>query len=195
MTLVLSLWDDADSQMRWLDSTQPADSSPSTPGAARGPCPVTGGDVRQQHADAWVEYFNVKYGELDSTVNPTTAPTPPAPTPPAPTLPAPTPPAPTPPAPTPPTSAQPATCCWGGCGANASRCSEASSWCVESRGNCEGSCGGQWCPAPAPPTPAPPTSAPPTPAPPTPAPPTPAPAPPTSALPTPAPPTSAPPES
>merc|ERR1711933_495158 len=100
------------------------------------------------------EYFNVKYGELDSTVNPTTAPTPPAPT---------------SPAPTPPTSAQPATCCWGGCGANASRCSEASSWCVKSRGNCEGDCGGQWCPAPAPPTPAPPTPAPPTPAPPTPA--------------------------
>merc|ERR1712039_353456 len=131
MTLVLSLWDDADSQMRWLDSTQPADSSPSTPGAARGPCPVTGGDVRQQHADAWVEYFNVKYGELDSTVNPTTAPTPPAPTPPA-----------------PPTPAQPATCCWGGCGANACSCAEAGSWCVESRDNCEGGCRGQWCVAP-----------------------------------------------
>merc|ERR1711920_315852 len=110
MTLVLSLWDDATSHMLWLDSTQPADSSPSTSGAARGPCSVTSGDprvVRQQHADAWVEYFNVKYGELDSTVNPTTAPTPPAPT---------------PPVPTPPTPAQPGTCCWGGCGANAWNC-------------------------------------------------------------------------
>merc|ERR1719410_2077602 len=71
MTLVLSLWDDADSHMLWLDSTQPADASPGTPGAARGPCPVTGGnprDIRQQHSSAWVEYFNVKYGELDSTV-------------------------------------------------------------------------------------------------------------------------------
>merc|ERR1719414_389333 len=142
MTLVLSLWDDADSHMLWLDSTQPADASPSTPGAARGPCPVTGGDpsvVRQQHSNAWVEYFNVKYGELDSTVNAAQS-----------SVPAPQPPAPTPPAPTPPTPAQPATgsCCWGGCGANAWSCSEPDSWCVENRDHCEGNCGGQWCAAP-----------------------------------------------
>jgi len=69
----------------------------------------------------------------DSQPTPTSAPTPPAPQPsPAPTTPAPTPPA---------TGGR---CCWGGgCGGNC----EGGEWCHASRGNCEESCGGHYCPA------------------------------------------------
>jgi len=69
MTLVLSLWDDGDSNMHWLDST--VGGNPETPGVARGPCSPGVGTpdyVRSHHADAYVEYFNFKYGDLDSTV-------------------------------------------------------------------------------------------------------------------------------
>jgi len=154
MTLVLSLWDDLDDHMRWLDSTEPAGST--HPGAARGPCAVTSGDpvqVRAQHSNAWVEYFNFKYGELDSTANqhaPGPVPTPPAPTPPSPV---PSPPAPSrrrgpapSPQPTPPSPPGPpglGSCCWGGCGASAYSCD--AGWCSESRSHCESSCSGVWC--------------------------------------------------
>lgn len=71
MTLVLSLWDDGYSHMRWLDSMDPVGGNPEQPGVARGPCSADAGDpsdVRSRHADAYVDYFNFKYGELGSTV-------------------------------------------------------------------------------------------------------------------------------
>merc|ERR1712157_688267 len=69
---VLSLWDDADDHMKWLDSTEPVGST--NPGAARGPCSPSSGspsEVRSKHADAWVEYSNFKYGEIGSTTSQT----------------------------------------------------------------------------------------------------------------------------
>merc|ERR1711933_237930 len=71
MTLVLSLWDDGESQMHWLDSNDPVSANPGKPGVARGPCSAEKWDpnyVRSHHSDAYVEYFNFKYGELGSTV-------------------------------------------------------------------------------------------------------------------------------
>jgi len=70
MVLVLSLWDDYDVYMLWLDSDYPTDQPPSKPGIARGPCPTSSGrpwDVESQHANANVKYMNIKLGELNST--------------------------------------------------------------------------------------------------------------------------------
>ena len=72
MVLVMSLWDDHDVNMLWLDSSYPTDKDPSTPGVTRGPCSVDSGkpsDVESQHPDAHVIYSNIKYGELNSTYN------------------------------------------------------------------------------------------------------------------------------
>ena len=70
MVLVMSLWDDHDVHMLWLDSTYPPDKSPTAPGVARGTCPTTSGvpdQVESQYPDASVTYSNIKYGELGST--------------------------------------------------------------------------------------------------------------------------------
>jgi cellulose 1,4-beta-cellobiosidase len=68
MVLVMSVWDDHEVNMLWLDSTFPTDST--NPGAARGTCPTTSGkptDVESQQANATVTYSNIKVGDLDST--------------------------------------------------------------------------------------------------------------------------------
>ena len=70
MVLVMSLWDDHDVNMLWLDSDYPTDKPASAPGIARGTCPTSSGkpsDVESQHPDASVTFSNIKYGELDST--------------------------------------------------------------------------------------------------------------------------------
>merc|ERR1711998_527836 len=70
MVLVLSLWDDHDVNMLWLDSDYPTNKSPSTPGVARGTCSTSSGkpaDVESQHPDAYVTYFNIRYGEIGTT--------------------------------------------------------------------------------------------------------------------------------
>jgi len=72
MVLVLSLWDDAQSQMLWLDSDSPLTKPATSPGVARGPCPITSGkpsDVRSKYPDADVKYMNIKYGAIGSTIN------------------------------------------------------------------------------------------------------------------------------
>merc|ERR1712038_411705 len=125
MTLVLSLWDDMDDHMHWLDSTEPADARPGAPGAERCPCSVMSGEpseVRQKHGGAWVEYSNVKYGEIGTTLISSDQPTP-APNPPSPAV-------------APSTGGR---CCWGK--------SCADGWCSKSREQCLGKCNGQWHPA------------------------------------------------
>merc|ERR1712098_563814 len=42
--LVMSMWDDHDAHMLWLDSNFPLDKDPSEPGVNRGPCPTDSGD-------------------------------------------------------------------------------------------------------------------------------------------------------
>ncbi|PPR02243.1 hypothetical protein CVT24_011492 [Panaeolus cyanescens] len=57
MVLVLSVWDDHDASMLWLDSTYPTDADPSQPGIARGTCSTDSGkpsDVESSAANAQV---------------------------------------------------------------------------------------------------------------------------------------------
>ena len=69
MVLVMSLWDDHAANMLWLDSTYPTDMT--TPGGPRGPCSIDSSkaaDVEREHPDAYVEYGNIRVGEIGSTV-------------------------------------------------------------------------------------------------------------------------------
>ena len=72
MVLALSIWDDAASNMEWLDSAYPRELPRDSPGVARGPCPgdesSTPSVLRSQHADASVVFAKVAVGEIGSTV-------------------------------------------------------------------------------------------------------------------------------
>lgn len=70
MVLVMSIWDDHEANMLWLDSDYPTDADPSSPGVARGPCPASSGvptDVESQSANANVAFSNIKFGPIGST--------------------------------------------------------------------------------------------------------------------------------
>jgi len=84
MVLVMSIWDDHDVNMLWLDSTYPTDGKQA--GAHRGTCPISSGspkDVEKNSADAHVTYSNIRFGEIGSTVKSgsTPSPSPPSPSP------------------------------------------------------------------------------------------------------------------
>jgi len=68
MVLVMSLWDDHASNMLWLDSTFPVDSTAA--GTERGTCATTSGvptDVESGQASSTVVYSNIKFGPINST--------------------------------------------------------------------------------------------------------------------------------
>lgn len=68
MVLVMSLWDDHDADMLWLDSTYPT--TQTTWGGPRGTCPTTSGvpkDVERQYPSSHVSYGDIRIGEIDST--------------------------------------------------------------------------------------------------------------------------------
>jgi len=68
MTLVMSVWDDHNSNMLWLDSTYPTTAT--GPGAARGSCDTSSGvptDVESKSPGASVTYSNIKVGPINST--------------------------------------------------------------------------------------------------------------------------------
>lgn len=70
MVLVLSIWDDHDAKMLWLDSSYPLDKDPSQPGVARGTCPTDSGepeDVERNAPNSQVIYSNIKFGDIGST--------------------------------------------------------------------------------------------------------------------------------
>jgi len=70
VVLVMSLWDDHEAHMLWLDSSYPINKDPSSPGVGRGTCPTSSGvpsDVESQHPDASVRFSNIKFGALNST--------------------------------------------------------------------------------------------------------------------------------
>ena len=70
MVLVLSLWDDAEANMLWLDSSYPTNRNPSSPGVSRGPCrPDTGSPafVRAKFPNARVAFSKIKFGSIGST--------------------------------------------------------------------------------------------------------------------------------
>ncbi|KAG9218925.1 hypothetical protein CCMSSC00406_0000961 [Pleurotus cornucopiae] len=70
MVLVMSVWDDHEAKMLWLDSDYPTDKSASTPGVARGECATTSGnptDVESQNANSQVTFSNIRFGPIGST--------------------------------------------------------------------------------------------------------------------------------
>lgn len=73
MTLVMSIWDDHDANMLWLDSNYPLDKPASDPGIARGPCPTTSGvpkDIEANAPKSHIIWSNIKYGDINSTFTP-----------------------------------------------------------------------------------------------------------------------------
>jgi len=71
MVLVMSLWDDYEENMLWLDSQYPLNKPPSNPGVTRGPCSTTSGVpkyVESQYPNAYVKYSNIKFGDIGSTL-------------------------------------------------------------------------------------------------------------------------------
>ena len=81
MVLTLSLWDDHDVGMIWLDATDPYPIPPGKFGAPRGTCNQTSGNssiVEKRHPGAHVLFSDVRYGEIGSTSGPGAPPPPPA---------------------------------------------------------------------------------------------------------------------
>jgi len=69
VVLVLSMWDDHDANMLWLDSTYPVDGT--SPGDHRGTCSTSSGvpkDVESKYASASVTWSYIRYGPIGSTV-------------------------------------------------------------------------------------------------------------------------------
>jgi cellulose 1,4-beta-cellobiosidase len=71
MVLVLSIWDDHEANMLWLDSDYPLEANPNDPGVKRGPCGRDTGkpdDVEKNNPNAYTQYSNVRFGTIGSTV-------------------------------------------------------------------------------------------------------------------------------
>ncbi len=67
MVLVMSIWDDHDVNMLWLDSVYPPTGGP---GSQRGTCSNTSGVpsvVEKEHPDAHVTFSNIRFGPIGST--------------------------------------------------------------------------------------------------------------------------------
>jgi cellulose 1,4-beta-cellobiosidase len=78
--MVLSLWDDVEVNMLWLDSAYPLDKDRSEPGVVRGECPggisSTPTYVRENYPDGYVIFQSAAIGEIGSTTDyPGNAPT------------------------------------------------------------------------------------------------------------------------
>ncbi|KAJ6584925.1 cellulase [Mycena capillaripes] len=74
MVLALSLWDDHEADMLWLDSNYPLNASVTAPGVARGPCSATSGDpktVEATEANNQVVFSDIKSGPIGSTFSST----------------------------------------------------------------------------------------------------------------------------
>jgi len=83
MALVISLWDDHEVGMIWLDATDPYPVNKSSPwGAYRGRCNQTEGNytnVEKFHPSSYALYSDIRYGEIGSTLKPNPSPVPPGP--------------------------------------------------------------------------------------------------------------------
>ena len=70
MVLVMSIWDDHDVNMLWLDSDYPLTADRNLPGIQRGPCSRDSGkpsDVESKSPNSSVKYMNIKTGPINST--------------------------------------------------------------------------------------------------------------------------------
>jgi len=83
--LAVSLWDDVEVNMLWLDSAYPLDKDIDEPGVKRGDCP--GGEsstptyVRNKYPKGYVSFQNAYVGPIGSYLSNPPAPSPPSPTP------------------------------------------------------------------------------------------------------------------
>ena len=70
MVLVMSIWDDYEAQMLWLDAPYPTNADRSKPGVVRGTCAADSGNPKQvesQYPNSKVTFSNIKFGPLGST--------------------------------------------------------------------------------------------------------------------------------
>ncbi|MCJ1237051.1 hypothetical protein MMC14_005035 [Varicellaria rhodocarpa] len=70
MVLVMSIWDDYEVNMLWLDSNYPANQPTTQPGTSRGPCSTISGApaaIEAAGGNVQVIYSNIKWGEIGST--------------------------------------------------------------------------------------------------------------------------------
>jgi len=70
MVLVLSLWDDFEAHMLWLDSDYPLDKDPNAPGVNRGPCGRDSGDpvdLANNVPNSHVKFSKLRVGTIGST--------------------------------------------------------------------------------------------------------------------------------
>jgi len=66
----MSLWDDHEVHMLWLDSNYPTTADPTKPGIARGGCSTDSGkpeDVEANAPNSNVKFSNIKSGAIGST--------------------------------------------------------------------------------------------------------------------------------
>ncbi|KAK7036087.1 glycosyl hydrolase family 7-domain-containing protein [Favolaschia claudopus] len=80
MVLALSIWDDYEANMLWLDSDYPTNASATAPGVSRGPCSATSGDpktVESTETSDYVIFSDIKLGALGSTFSNTGSSSPP----------------------------------------------------------------------------------------------------------------------
>ncbi|GMF57731.1 unnamed protein product [Phytophthora fragariaefolia] len=71
MVLTMSLWTDNAAQCLWLDSDYPVTADASKPGVSRGTCAKTSGvpkEVIAEQAEATVQFSNIRFGDIGSTV-------------------------------------------------------------------------------------------------------------------------------
>ena len=71
MVLVVSLWDDYSTHMKWLDGVFPPNADPTKPGNMKGPCSKESGDptdLRQKYPNSYVQVTNIKSGPIGSTL-------------------------------------------------------------------------------------------------------------------------------
>jgi len=71
LVLVMSLWDDHQEHMLWLDSNYPINKSPSVPGVTRGPCSTTSGvpkTLQDEYPNSYVQFMNIRSGDIGSTL-------------------------------------------------------------------------------------------------------------------------------
>ena len=70
MVLVMSIWDDHEANLLWLDSSYPTDGDVTKPGINRGPCATTSGVPAELEAsvpNSSVTFSNIKIGPIGST--------------------------------------------------------------------------------------------------------------------------------
>jgi cellulose 1,4-beta-cellobiosidase len=68
VVLVMSLWDDHEANMLWLDSTYPVNGK--AVGDKRGSCSTSSGvpkDVEEKHGNAKVTFSDIRFGPIGST--------------------------------------------------------------------------------------------------------------------------------